>query len=68
MDILRPLNYSDHRTELVTDASDVFVGDSRFTALLHVPRHIYRIAVTRLSHRIIAGEPATVFSTNPLRQ
>ena len=68
MDILRPLNYSDHRTELVTDASDVFAGDSRITALHHVPRHIYRIAVTRLSHRIIAGEPATVFSTNQLRQ
>ena len=68
MDILRPLNYSDHRTELVTDASDVFAGDSCFTALRHVPGHIYHIAVTRLSHPIIAGEPATVFSTNPLRQ
>ena len=67
MDILRPLNYSDHRTELVTDASDVFAGDSCFTALRHVPGHIYHIAVTRLSHLIIAGEPATVFSTNPLR-
>jgi hypothetical protein len=33
-----------------------------------VPGHIYRIAVTRLSHPIIAREPAMVFSTNPLRQ
>jgi hypothetical protein len=50
------------------DASDVFTGDSHFTALRHVPGHIYHIIVTRLSHPIIVGEPATVFSTNPLRQ
>jgi hypothetical protein len=50
------------------DASDVFAGDSRFTALRHVPGHIYHIAVTRLSHPIITGEPTTVFSTNQLRQ
>jgi hypothetical protein len=68
VDILRPLNYSDHRTELVTDPSDVFAGDNRFMALHHMPGHFYHIAVTRLSHSIIAGEPATVFSTNPLRQ
>jgi hypothetical protein len=68
MDILRPLNYSDHRTKLVTDASDEFAGDCRFTTLRHVPRHKYRITVTRLSHPIIAGELATVYSTNPLRQ
>jgi hypothetical protein len=66
--MLQPIIYSGHRTELATVASDEFTGGSRFTALCHVPGHIHRIAVTHFSRPIIAGEVATVYSTNSLRQ
>jgi hypothetical protein len=48
--------------------SDEFAGDSRFTALRHVPWHIHCTAVTHVSRPIIADEYATVYSTNQLRQ
>ena len=48
--------------------SDEFAGDSRFTALRHVPWHIHRIAVTRISRPFIAGELATVKATKLARQ
>jgi hypothetical protein len=56
VDIFRPLNYSGHRTELAMVISDELAGDSRFTAMHHVPRHIHRIAVTHFGRLIIAGE------------
>jgi hypothetical protein len=37
-------------------------------ALRHVPWHIHRIAVTRISRPFIAGELAMVKATNPERQ
>jgi hypothetical protein len=69
VEMLRPLFYSGHRTEQTTAGSDEFAGDSCFTAMRHVPWHMQRIAVTRISHPFIAGELATVIgheSTAPV--
>jgi hypothetical protein len=69
VEMLRPLFYSGHRTEQTTAGSDEFARDSCFTALRHVPWHIHRIAVTRISRPFIAGELATVIgheSTAPV--
>jgi hypothetical protein len=63
-DILRPIVYSDHRTGLATADSDELTGDSRLTALHHVPWHIHHIAVTHSNPPFIAGELATVVATN----
>jgi hypothetical protein len=40
--------------------SDEFAGDSRLTALRHVPWHIHHITVTRSNLPFIARELATV--------
>jgi hypothetical protein len=56
VDVLRPLNYSGHRTELATVASDELAGDSRFTALRHIPGHIHHIDVTHFGRLIIVGD------------
>jgi hypothetical protein len=53
VETLRPLFYSVHRTQQTTSDSDEFARDNRFTALRHVPWHIHRIAVTRISHPFI---------------
>jgi hypothetical protein len=68
VEILRPLIYSGHRTERTMADSDEFAEDSRFTALRHVPWHIHRITVTRISRLFIAGELATVKATKLERQ
>jgi hypothetical protein len=63
VETLRPLFYSGHCIEQTTADSDEFARDSRFTALRHVPWHIHRIAVTRISRPFIAGKLATVKAT-----
>jgi hypothetical protein len=74
VETLRPLFYSDHYftpatvPEQTMADSDEFAGDSRFTALRHVPWHIHRIVVTRISRPFIAGELATVKATKLARQ
>ena len=68
VETLQPLFYSSHRTEQTTADSDEFAGDSRFTALRHMPWHIHRIAVTRINHPFIVGELATVKATKLERQ
>jgi hypothetical protein len=68
VETLRPLFYSGHRTKQTTVDSDEFPGNSRFTALRHVPWHIHRITVTRISRPFIAGELAMVKATKLARQ
>jgi hypothetical protein len=68
VETLRPLFYSGHHTQQTTVDSDEFAGDSHFTALRHVPWHIHRIAVTRISRPFIAGELATVKATKLARE
>jgi hypothetical protein len=58
--ILWPIVYSDHRTGLAAADSDELAGDSRLTALRHVPWHIHRITVTHSNPLFIARELTTV--------
>jgi hypothetical protein len=69
VDKFRPLNYSDHRTDLATVTSDNLAGDCLLTISCHMPWHLHRIAVTRCNSLLIAGMTAMVIghqSTAPV--